>query len=121
MKPKLELNKLGLKELPLMLVIELKLVLKGKDYHTSALLILLYGLSLLKTQGSYSKIKTEINTFLDTLGMSKTLVKETFYVSLLILILDILVENLDDYKPKFKQFLKILPLFEEEKELIKFT
>ena len=52
--------------------------------------------------------------------MGKTLVKETFYVSLLLLILDVLVEKLDEYKPKFKTFLKVLPLFEEEQDLTEF-
>ena len=96
--------------------------IKRKDYQTSALLILLYGLSLLKAQeqNSQSEIKTKINSYLDTLGMGKRLVKETFYVSLLLLILDVLVMNLDDYKPKVKPFLKILPIFEEEKDLIEF-
>ncbi len=96
--------------------------IKRKDYQTSALLILLYGLSLLKAQDQDSqlKIKTKIISYLDTLGMGKTLVKETFYVSLLLLILDVLVEKLDEYKPKFKTFLKVLPLFEEEQDLTEF-
>jgi len=96
--------------------------IKRKDYQTSALLILLYGLSLLKAQDQDSqlKIKTKIISYLDTLGMGKTLVKETFYVSLLLLILDVLVEKLDEYKPKFKKFLKVLPLFEEEQDLTEF-
>ena len=93
--------------------------IKRKDYQTSALLILLYGLSLLKSQeqNSHLKIKAKIISYLENLGMSKTLLEETFYVSLLLLILDVLVEKLVEYKPKLKTFLNILPLFEEEKAL----
>jgi hypothetical protein len=91
--------------------------IKRKDYQTAALLILLYGLSLLKAndQESQIKVKTQTISYLDTLGMSKNLLEETFYVSLLLLILEILVEKIEDYKIKFKTFLKVLPLFEEEK------
>jgi len=88
--------------------------IKRKDYHTGALLVLLYGLSLLKSNDSINNINNKIHTYLDSLGMNKKLIEETYYLTLLLLILNILVENLEDYKIKFKPFLKILPLFEEE-------
>ena len=88
--------------------------IKRKDYHTGALLVLLYGLSLLKSNELINNINIEVHSYLDSLGMNKKLIEETYYISLLLLILDILVEDIEEYKTKFKSFLKILPLFEEE-------
>ncbi|MHA1256475.1 MAG: hypothetical protein ACTSPS_12830, partial [Promethearchaeota archaeon] len=56
--------------------------------------------------------------YLGPLGLNKKLVKETFYLSLLLFILDVLRENLNEYKSKFTALLEILPLFEEEIPLI---
>ncbi|TFG29456.1 MAG: hypothetical protein EU532_03190 [Promethearchaeota archaeon] len=91
--------------------------IKRKDLQSGALLILLYGLALLKAKEGLAKIDIKINSYLESLGLNKALIQETYYVSLLLLIITILVENLDDYKSKYQPFLKILPLFEEEKPL----
>ncbi|MFW9897213.1 MAG: hypothetical protein ACFFD7_15530, partial [Candidatus Thorarchaeota archaeon] len=91
---------------------------KRKDLKTSALLILLHGLSLLKEQESYSIIKKKINDFLNSLGINKSVVKDTFYIMVIFFILDVKIYTLDKYLPKIKGMLEILPLFIEEEELI---
>ena len=91
---------------------------KKKDYQNSALIMLLYGLTSLKAQSSIGEINSKIKLYLGPLGLNKKLVKETFYISLLLFILDVLKENLNEYKSKFTPFLEILPLFEEEMILI---
>ena len=91
---------------------------KKNDYQISALIMLLYGLTLLKAKSSIDEINSKIKIYLGPLGLNKKLVKETFYMSLLLFILDVLRENLNEYKSKFTALLEILPLFEEEITLI---
>jgi len=91
---------------------------KKKDYQNSALIMLLYGLTSLKAKSSIDEINSKIKIYLTPLGLNKKLVKETFYISLLLFILDVLRENLNEYKFKFTALLEILPLFEEEMILI---
>jgi hypothetical protein len=94
---------------------------KKKNYKISALIMLLYGLTSLKAKSSIDEINSKIKIYLKPLGLNKKLVKETFYMSLLLFILDVLRENLNEYKSKFPQLLEILPLFEEELRLINFN
>ncbi|MFW9823138.1 MAG: hypothetical protein ACFFE4_09395, partial [Candidatus Thorarchaeota archaeon] len=91
---------------------------KRKDLKTSSLLILLYGLSLLCEEESYPIIKKNINEFLNSLGINKNVVKDTFYIMVIFFILEIKIYNLEKYIPKIKGMLEILPLFKEEEELI---
>ncbi|MHA1293605.1 MAG: hypothetical protein ACTSQJ_13180 [Promethearchaeota archaeon] len=90
---------------------------KRKAYKTSALVLLLGGLSLLKLNESPSEIKVKIKKILDSFGLSKKLILETFYTSLLFFLLDVKLNKLDKFIPKIKNMLKILPLFDEEKVL----
>jgi len=46
------------------------------------------------------------------------LVKDTYPVMLILFIIDVKIYSLDKYMPKIKGMLEILPLFEEEKQLI---
>ncbi len=91
---------------------------KRKDLKTSSLLILLYGLSLLKAGESFKQIKQNIDNFLNTLGVNKELVKDTFYIMLILFLIDVYSYKLEIYLSKIRGMLEILPLFEEEKELI---
>jgi hypothetical protein len=91
---------------------------KRKDFRTGSLLILLHGLSLLKEGESYRVIKNNLNNFLEELGINKKLVKDTFYIMLIQFILDVKIYSLDKYMPKIKGLLELLPLFEEEEQLI---
>ncbi len=91
---------------------------KRKDLRTSSLLILLHGLSLLKAGESFKLIKNNINSFLNSLGVNKKLVKDTFYVMVILFLIDVKSYSLDKFLSKIKEMLEILPLFDEEKVLI---
>jgi hypothetical protein len=95
-----------------------KTLLKRKDLTTSSLMILLHGLILLKVGEPLKLIKQSINSFLNSLGVNKKLVEETFYIMIILFLLDINLYHFDKYVPKIKEMLEILPLFEEEKFLI---
>jgi hypothetical protein len=95
-----------------------EVMIRRKDFNTSALLCLLYGLSLLKAKNSAGNVKKSINTFLDSLGVNKNLVLDTYYVMLILFLTDIFVYNLEKYVTKVKELLDVLPLFEEENQLV---
>jgi hypothetical protein len=91
---------------------------KRQDYNTSSLLILFHGLSLLKAGESIQLIRKNVNRFLNNLGANKKLVEETFYIQLILFLIDVKLYKMDKYLPKINEMLEILPIFEEEKELI---
>ncbi len=91
---------------------------KRKDLRTSSLLILLHGLSLLKVNEPIKEIKTNIKIFLDLLGLNKQLVEDTFHITLIKFYLDVISHNLDKYLSHIREMLELLPLFEEERQLI---
>ena len=95
-----------------------KAISKRKDLRTSSLLILLHGLSLLKANEPIKEIKTKVKNFLNSLGLSKQLVQDTFHITLIKIYLDVISHNLDKYLPHIREMLELLPLFEEEKQLI---
>ncbi len=95
--------------------------IKRKDFKTGSLLILLSGLAGLKTEDSFIQVNIRINEFLGTLGLNKVLIEDTFYVKLFLFIIDIKMNNMNQYKTKIRSLLKILPIFEEEKELIEIS
>ncbi|MFX1256976.1 MAG: hypothetical protein ACFFAN_03890 [Promethearchaeota archaeon] len=95
-----------------------KQFLQRKDFKMGALLILLNGLAAIKTGESLELIKNKINEYLETLGLNKTLIKDTYYVKLLLFIIDVKLNDEKQYFLQIRRILNILPLFKEEKELI---
>ncbi|MFX1376085.1 MAG: hypothetical protein ACFFA0_09755 [Promethearchaeota archaeon] len=91
---------------------------KRKDLRTCSLLILLHGLCNLKIKEPFTLIRESINQFLNSLGINKKLVEDTFYIMLVLFLIDVKEYNLENYLPKIKGFLEILPLFEEENQLM---
>lgn len=91
---------------------------KRKDLETSSLMVLLHGLALLKEGEPLKSIKNNIIDYLNSLGVNKKLVEETFYIMLFMFLIDVKLYNFDIFLPKIKEMLRILPLFEEEKILI---
>ncbi len=95
-------------------------LIKRKDFENAGLNLLLWGLCLFKTDQSLQSIKIELEKILDPLGISKKLIKDSFYI----LILSFLIEaNLMGDKGLYEMGIKflggnILPLFEEEMILI---
>jgi len=94
---------------------------KKRDFRTSSLMILLHGLALLKANEPIQKIRSNISRFLDSLGFNKNLVEDTFYIRCINFILDVISNKMDKYLSKINGLLEILPLFEEEKQLIEVT
>ncbi|MFX0030491.1 MAG: hypothetical protein ACFE8B_14870 [Candidatus Hermodarchaeota archaeon] len=94
------------------------IVSRRRDLKTSSLLILLHGLCLIKVKESYSLIRESINQFLNRRGVNKRLLEDTYDIMLILFIIDVKAYNLENYLPKVKGMLEILPLFEEELELI---
>ncbi len=94
------------------------ILLKRKDLETSSLMVNLHCLALLKVGDSISEIKNNINDYLNSLGVNKKVVEETFYIMLILFLIDSKLYNFKNYLHKIKEMLEILPLFEEEKFLI---
>jgi len=94
-------------------------VSKRKDFKTSSLLLLLHGLTMIKSGATTIKTKSSVNQFLDSLGLNKKTVSETFYTTLLNFIIDVKSNRFDEFIPKINNILKILPVFEEEKDIIR--
>ncbi|MHA2281003.1 MAG: hypothetical protein ACXAC5_09135 [Promethearchaeota archaeon] len=90
---------------------------KRKDFETSSLMILLHGLSVLKAGEPLKLIKKNIIDFLNSLGVNKKWIEETFCIMLILFIIDVKIYSLDKYMPKIKGMLELLPLFEEEEQL----
>ncbi|MFX1269691.1 MAG: hypothetical protein ACFFAK_17160, partial [Promethearchaeota archaeon] len=57
--------------------------------------------------------------FLDSLGLNKRLVEDTFYIRCINFILDVIENKLDRFLPQINEMLEILPLFDEENKLKK--
>jgi len=93
-------------------------MIKRKDLHTSSLLILLHGLSLLKANESLEKIKMNIDQYLVSLGLNRRLIEDMFYIRCILFILEIIGYKMDNYLSQIRDMLESLPLFEQEKELI---
>ncbi|MBY8988601.1 MAG: hypothetical protein KGD61_09120 [Candidatus Lokiarchaeota archaeon] len=91
---------------------------KRRDFRTSSLMILLHGLALIKSKESTQKIRLNVNRFLDSLGFNKKLVEDTYYIRCIDFILDAISNKMDKYLSKINGLLEMLPLFEEEKQLI---
>ncbi len=91
---------------------------KRKDLESSSLMITLHGLALLKSGESLNSIKNNIENYLNSLGINKKLVEDTFHIMLIQFLIDIKLYNFNQFIPKLKEMLEYLPLFEEEKILI---
>ncbi|MDX1798935.1 MAG: hypothetical protein R3255_09835, partial [Candidatus Lokiarchaeia archaeon] len=91
---------------------------KIKDFEISSLMMALHGLTLLKTGQPLKLVKTNLSAYLNSLGVNKKLVQETFYIMLIMFLIDMKIYNFDHYLPKIKEMVELLPLFEEEKVLI---
>ncbi|NVM16161.1 MAG: hypothetical protein HWN80_00490 [Candidatus Lokiarchaeota archaeon] len=90
---------------------------KRRDFRTSSLMVLLHGLALIKSDESPQKIRSNLNNYLDSLGLNKQLVKDTYYISCVDFILDVISNKMDNFFPKVRELLDIIPLFEEEIQL----
>jgi hypothetical protein len=91
---------------------------RRKDFQISSLMLLLHGLALLNAGVSIEKITANINEVLNYLGLNKRLVEDTYYIRCINFILDIRLHKIEIYLSKIRSLLEILPLFDQEKELL---
>ncbi|MBN1801275.1 MAG: hypothetical protein JW891_07195, partial [Candidatus Lokiarchaeota archaeon] len=90
---------------------------KRNDFKTSSLLVLLFVLTSLKAENSIEDIENKIEVYLNSLGLNKPLVKETYEISLVLFILEVFKRKLTGYIQKIKELLEVLPLFMEERNM----
>ena len=88
---------------------------KRRDLRTSSLTILLHGLAYIKAEEPIQTIRSNIKKYLDSLGLNKKLVEETYYILCIDFILDVISFKMDTFLSKINDLLEILPLFDEEK------
>lgn len=98
-----------------------KNMVRRKDLQTASLMILLHGLSFLKANQSLQIIRSNIRVFLDSLGLNKRLIEETFYIRCIQFIIFVKSNKIDEYLIQIQDLLDVLPIFEEEKALINIT
>lgn len=88
---------------------------KRRDLRTSSLLVLLHGLALIKAKEPINAVRSNVKTYLDSLGLNKKLVEETYYILCIDFILDVLSYEMENYFSNINSLLEVLPLFDEEK------
>ena len=96
------------------------ILIKRKDFENASFIILLWGLCLFKTDQSLQSIKTKLDEILDTLGISKELLKDTFYNLMLSFLIEANLAGENELYELGKKILSrdVLPLFDEEIILI---
>jgi len=95
-----------------------KSMVRRKDLQTASLMMLLHGLSFLKANQTLQNIQSNIGAFLDSLGLNKRLIQETFYIRCMEFINFVKANKIDKYLIQIQDLLDVLPIFEEEKALI---
>ena len=95
-----------------------KTLAERMDFRTSALMILLHGLALIKTEEPVDTARSNIKAYLDSLGNNKKHVEETYYILCIDFILDVISYDMEEYISKINTLLEVLPLFDEEKILL---
>ncbi len=88
---------------------------KRRDLRTSSLTVLIHGLALIKAEEPIKTIRSNIRKYLESLGLNKKLVEETYYILCIDFILDVISFKMDTFLSKINDLLEILPLFDEEK------
>jgi len=95
-----------------------KSMVRRKDLQTASLMMLLHGLSFLKANQTLQNIQSNIRAFLDSLGLNKRIIQETFYIRCMEFINFVKANKIDKYLIQIQDLLDVLPIFEEEKALI---
>jgi hypothetical protein len=98
-----------------------KSMVRRKDLQTASLMMLLHGLSFLKADQSLQNIRSNIKAFLNSLGLNKRLIQETFYIRCIQFIIFVKLNKVDKYLIQIQDLLEAIPIFEEEAALINIT
>jgi len=91
---------------------------KRKDFEISSLMVLLHGLALIVAEKPLNEVKFNIKSYLNSLGLNKKLLEDTYSIRCIEFIIDIISHNEEKYLPSIQKILEIQPFFEEEKTLI---
>jgi len=91
---------------------------KRKKFESSSLMVLMQGLALLTAKEPLNEIRSNINRYLSSLGLNKKLLEDTYPIRCIEFLLTVISHKVEKYFPTIKEILDILPLFEEEKNLI---
>jgi len=91
---------------------------KRKKFESSSLMVLMQGLALLTAKEPLNEIRININRYLSSLGLNKKLLEDTYPIRCIEFLLTVISHKVEKYFPTIKEILDILPLFEEEKNLI---
>ena len=92
-----------------------KTLAERMDLRTSSLMVLLHSLALIKAKEPVNTARSNIRMYLDSLGLNKRLVEETYYILCIDFILDVLSYEMENYFSNINSLLEVLPLFDEEK------
>ena len=91
---------------------------KRNDFEISSLMVLLHGLALITAEKPLNEVKFNIKSYLNSLGLNKKLLEDTYSIRCIEFIIDIISHNVEKYLPSIQKILEIQPFFEEEKTLI---
>lgn len=94
-------------------------LVKRKDTNTISLLIVLSAFCELQETSDYEQIRQNVDHFIQSLNINAKLIEDTFSIILLKFILTLKANGIQGYSARIKKLLEVLPLFDEEKELIK--
>ncbi len=89
-----------------------------KDTLTGALMLLFYGLVLIKTDTDIEQIKLDVENKISNLSANRNIIEDIIFIMLLHLIIDIKLYNLKDHDKDVEEILKNIPILEEERVLI---
>ncbi|MFO8019169.1 MAG: hypothetical protein R6U96_11075 [Promethearchaeia archaeon] len=92
---------------------------KRKDTLLVSISIMLYAFCLLQTDFNYEEIGQKVDSYIKTLDIREGLINDTFVIKLLTFILNLRAYGITDYNSRIRTMLEDLPLFEEEKHLLK--
>jgi hypothetical protein len=89
-----------------------------KDYKMGSLMLLLYVICSKKTNIALSDVKKNVESFLNSLGISRGIVSELFTLMMIQFIIDLIEYDINKFLSTINQMLRNLPLFEEEESLL---
>jgi hypothetical protein len=95
-----------------------KRMARRNDYETSSLMILLSILTQLKQKISPNEVKDSLNKLLDSLGIVKKILIESFGIKVAFFLIDTLLANSDSIKYHLQDLLRNMPFLKEEQGLL---
>jgi hypothetical protein len=95
-----------------------KRMARRNDYDQASLMVLLAVLSQTKAGKPIGDIKKELDENLQSLGIVKKILDESFGIKLALFLLDALQSNSDSIRSHLRDLLILLPILENEKKIV---